>query len=102
MAGSGPKWLSHSWLIATIFRRDRASFGVINTSRGSQRLLRRLYPTEGVMRSKDKEYRQRNHRPSYEDANPLQHRDTVMPIFIHISANDDRAMPNPFDLDDRL
>jgi hypothetical protein len=26
----------------------------------------------------------------------------VMPIYIHISANDDRAMPNPFDLDDRL
>jgi hypothetical protein len=102
MAGSGPKWLSQLMLIATIFRRDRASFGVINTSRGSQRLLRRLYPTEGVMRSKDKEYRQRNHRPSYEDANPLQHRDTVMPIYIHISANDDRAMPNPFDLDDRL
>jgi hypothetical protein len=102
MAGSGPKWLSQLMLIATIFRRDRASFGVINTSRGSQRLLRRLYPTEGVMRSKDKEYRQRNHRPSYEDANPVQHRDTVMPIYTQISANDDRAMPNPFDLDDRL
>jgi hypothetical protein len=25
-----------------------------------------------------------------------------MPIYIQISANDDRAMPNPFDLDDRL
>ena len=81
MAGSGPKWLSQLMLIATIFRRDRASFGVINTSRGSQRLLRRLYPTEGVMRSKDKEYRQRNHRPSCEHGNPVQHRDIVRRIW---------------------
>jgi hypothetical protein len=79
--GLGPKvkpgepW---SGLLATIFRGDRAGFGAINTSRGGQRLLRWLYPTEGVMRSKDKEYRQRNHRPGYEDANPVQHRDTAM------------------------
>lgn len=32
----------------------------------------------------------------------VQHRDTVMRIYTQISANDDRAMPNPFDLDDRL
>ena len=90
------------WFLATIFRGHRASFGRSNAARASQRLMRRLYPTEGVMRSKDKEYRQRNHRPSYEDANPVQHRDTVMRIYTQISAADDRAMPTPFDLDDRL
>jgi hypothetical protein len=37
--------------------------------------MRRLNP---VMRSKDKKYRQRNHHPGYEDANPVQHRGTVM------------------------
>jgi hypothetical protein len=30
------------------------------------------------MRSKDKEYRQRNHRPSYQHENPVEeHRDTI-------------------------
>ena len=72
---------ARSWLLATIFRRDSAGFGAINTSRGSQRLTRRLYPTEGVMRSKHKEYRQRNHRASCEHRNPVQHRDIVRRIW---------------------
>jgi hypothetical protein len=72
---------ARSWLLATIFRWDSAGFGAINTSRGSQRLTRRLYPTEGVMRSKHKEYRQRNHRPSCEHGNPVQHRDIVRRIW---------------------
>jgi hypothetical protein len=42
--------------------------------------MRRLYPTEGVMRSKDKEYRQRNHRPSREHRNPVEHRDIMTRI----------------------
>ena len=71
---------ARSWLLATIFRRDSAGFGAINTSRGSQRLTRRLYPTEGVMRSKHKEYRQLNHRPSCEHGNPVRHRDIVRRI----------------------
>jgi hypothetical protein len=72
---------ARSWLLATIFRRDSAGFGAINASRGSQRLTRRLYVTEGVMRSKHKEYRQRNHRPSCEHGNPVQHRDIVRRIW---------------------
>src|SRR5258708_5042789 len=72
---------ARSWLLATIFRWDSAGFGAIDTSRGSQRLTRRLYPTEGVMRSKHKEYRQRNHRPSSEHGNPVQHRDIVRRIW---------------------
>src|SRR5260370_8575524 len=47
---------SPSWFLATIFRGHRASFGRSLTRRGSQ-LMRRLYPTGGVMRSEDKEYR---------------------------------------------
>jgi hypothetical protein len=72
---------ARSWLLATIFRRDSAGFGAINASCGSQRLTRRLYPTEGVMRPKHKEYRQRNHRPSCEHENPVQHRDIVRRIW---------------------
>jgi hypothetical protein len=54
-----------SWFLATVFRRERASFGRRSTPRGSQRRVRGLHPTKGLMRSKDEEYRQRNHRPSY-------------------------------------
>ena len=69
------------WFLATIFRGHRASFGRSNAARASQRLMRRLYPTEGVMRSKDKEYRQRNHRPSYQHENPVEeHRDIMTRI----------------------
>jgi hypothetical protein len=64
--------------LATIFRGDRAGFGAINTSRGSQHPVRRLNPAWGLVRSKDEEDRQRNHHPGYEDANPVQHRDIVM------------------------
>jgi TPP-dependent pyruvate/acetoin dehydrogenase alpha subunit len=44
--------------------------------------MRRLYRTGGVMRSKDKEYRQRNHRPSYQHENPVEeHRDIMTRIW---------------------
>jgi hypothetical protein len=59
------------WFLATIFRGHHASFGRNLTRRGSQ-LVRRLYPTGGAMRSEDKEYRQRNHRPSYQHENPVE------------------------------
>jgi len=40
--------------------------------------MRRLYPTGGVTRSEDKEYRQRNHRPSYQHETPVEeHRDII-------------------------
>jgi hypothetical protein len=69
------------WFLATIFRGDRASFGRSNAARASQRMMRGLYPTEGAMRSEDKEYRQRNHRPSYQHENPVEeHRDIVTQI----------------------
>jgi hypothetical protein len=43
--------------------------------------MRRLYPTGGVMRSEDNEYRQRNHRPSYQHENPVEeHRDIMTRI----------------------
>ena len=87
--------------LATIFRRDHASFGTINASSSSQRPLRRPYPTEGMMWLKDKEDRQRNHRPSCEHGNPVQHRDLVRRIFTqHISANDGRTMSGLPDLKD--
>jgi hypothetical protein len=68
------------WFLATIFRGHHASFGRNLTRRGSQ-LVRRLYPTGGAMRSEDKEYRQRNHRPSYQHENPVEeHRDIMTRI----------------------
>jgi len=43
--------------------------------------MSRLYPTGGVMRSEDKVYRQRNHRPSYQHENPVEeHRDIMTRI----------------------
>jgi hypothetical protein len=48
--------------------------------------MRRLYPAKGLMRSKDEEYRQRNHRPSYQHGNPVQHRY----IMTRICASDNR------------
>jgi hypothetical protein len=38
-------------------------------------LMRRLYPTGGVMRSKDKEYRHRNYHPSNQPEE--EHRDMM-------------------------
>jgi hypothetical protein len=57
-----------------------AGIALVSGRSGSQRLTRRLYPTEG-MRSKHKEYRQHNHRPSSENGNPVQHRDIVRRIW---------------------
>jgi hypothetical protein len=55
-------------------RRDRAVFGMSNAHGGGQHPMRRLHPAKGLMRSKDKEYRQRDHRPSYTHENPVWHR----------------------------
>lgn len=66
--------------LATIFRGHRASFGRSNAADANQRLRRRLFPAEGVMRSKDKEYRQRNHRPSCEHTDPVEHRNIMARI----------------------
>jgi len=41
--------------------------------------MRRLYPA-GLKRPKDEEYRQSNHRPSYQHGNPVQHRDIMTRI----------------------
>jgi hypothetical protein len=41
--------------------------------------MRRLYPA-GLKRPKDQEYRQANHRPSYQHGNPVQHRDIMTRI----------------------
>jgi hypothetical protein len=68
-----------SWFLAAVFRRDRASFGMRSTLRGRQCRMRRLYPA-GLKRSKDEEYRQSNHRPSYHHGNPVQHRDIMTRI----------------------
>jgi hypothetical protein len=68
-----------SWFLATVFRRDRASFGMRSTPRGRQCRMRRLYPA-GLKRPKDEEYRQSNHRPSYTHGNPVQHRDIMTRI----------------------
>ncbi len=68
-----------SWFLATVFRRDRASFGMRSTPRGRQCRMRRLYPA-GLKRPKDEEYRQSNHRPSYQHGNPLQHRNIMTRI----------------------
>jgi hypothetical protein len=63
-----------------MFRRHRDSFGRSLTRRDSQ-LMRRLYPSGGAMRTEDKEYRQRNHRPSYQHENPVEeHRDIMTRI----------------------
>ena len=68
-----------SWFLATVFRRDRASFGMRSTPRGRQCRMRRLYPA-GLKRPKDEEYRRSNHRPSYQHGNPVQHRDIMTRI----------------------
>ena len=70
---------SGSWFLATVFRRDRASFGMRSTPRGRRCRMRRLYPA-GLKRPKDEEYRQSNHRPSYQHGNPVQHRDITRRI----------------------
>ena len=82
--------LLSSWFLATVFPGYQASFGRSNAASARQRLMRRLYPTEGVMRSNNKEYRQRNHRPSCEHGNPLQHRD----IMTRICAQDKSDQPS--------
>jgi hypothetical protein len=41
--------------------------------------MRRLYPA-GLKRPKDEEYRQSNHRPSYQHGSPVQHRDIMTRI----------------------
>ena len=55
-----------SWFLATIFRGHRASFGRSLARRGRQLM------SGGVMRSENKEYRQRKHRPSYQHENPVE------------------------------
>ena len=69
------------WFLATIFPGYQASFGRNSTTCARQRLVGRLYPTGGVMRSESKVYRQRNHRPSCEHGNPVQHRDIMRRIW---------------------
>ena len=44
----------------------------MNLARRGSQVMRRLYPTGGMVRSEDKEYRQRNHRPSYQHDNAVQ------------------------------
>jgi hypothetical protein len=66
--------LTELWLLAAVFARHRVSFGRSNTACGFQ--CPWLCPT-GVVWSKDKEYRQRNHRPSDQYGNPVQHHDIV-------------------------
>jgi hypothetical protein len=68
-----------SWFLATVFRRDRASFGMRSTPRGRQCRMRRLYPA-GLKRPKDEEYRQNNPRPGYQHGNAVQHRDIMTRI----------------------
>jgi hypothetical protein len=69
------------WFLATIFPGYQASYGRNSTTCARQRLVGRLYPTGGVMRSESKVYRQRNHRPSYQHENPVEeHRDIMTRI----------------------
>src|SRR5258708_12029166 len=65
-----------SWFLATVFRRDRTSFGMRSTPRGRQCRMRRLYPA-GLKRSKDEKYRHSSHRPSPHHGNPVPHRDIM-------------------------
>jgi hypothetical protein len=66
-----------SRFFATIFPRHRASFRRWLTCRRSQ-VMRRLYPTGGMLRSEDKEYRQRHHRPSYQHDNAVEEHSAIM------------------------
>jgi hypothetical protein len=62
------------WFLATIFPDHHTLVRRISTDSAREGWL---YPAEGLMWSKDKEYRKHHHCRSYQHGNPMQHRNIL-------------------------